>query len=94
MTLAYLDPGSGSLIASALVGGVAAAGVAAKQARARFSAGFGRKRKQADEFSSDDVADASAVETVDEQVTTTEPDAGTEGTGDTADKTAPVGSDN
>jgi hypothetical protein len=41
---AYLDPGSGSLIASALVGGVAAAGVAAKQARARLT-GFGRKRK-------------------------------------------------
>ena len=50
MMLAYLDPGSGSLIASALVGGVAAAGVAAKQARARFSAGFGRKRKQEPEF--------------------------------------------
>ena len=54
MTLAYLDPGSGSLIASALVGGVAAAGVAAKQARARFSAGFGRKRKQETEFSAED----------------------------------------
>jgi hypothetical protein len=50
---AYLDPGSGSLIASALVGGVAAAGVAAKQARARLSLGFGRKRKQATEFSAD-----------------------------------------
>jgi hypothetical protein len=46
MTLAYLDPGSGSLIASALVGGVAAAGVAAKQARYRLTSGFGRKRKQ------------------------------------------------
>lgn len=45
MTLAYLDPGSGSLLASVLVGGVAAAGVAAKQARARLG-GFGRKRKQ------------------------------------------------
>lgn len=50
---AYLDPGSGSLIASALVGGVAAAGVAVKQARARLSLGFGRKRKQATEFSAD-----------------------------------------
>lgn len=51
---AYLDPGSGSLIASALVGGVAAAGVAAKQARARLALGFGRKRKQqATEFSAD-----------------------------------------
>jgi predicted kinase len=45
VTLAYLDPGSGSLIASVLVGGVAAAGVAAKQARARLG-GFGRKRRQ------------------------------------------------
>lgn len=48
MTLAYLDPGSGSLIASALVGGVAAAGVAAKQARAKLG-GFGRKKKSAPE---------------------------------------------
>lgn len=53
MTLAYLDPGSGSLIASALVGGVAAAGVAAKQARARFS-GLGRKRKQQPEITPDE----------------------------------------
>lgn len=53
MTLAYLDPASGSLIASALVGGVAAAGVAAKQARARLTGGFGRKRKQETEFSAD-----------------------------------------
>ena len=62
MTLAYLDPGSGSLIASALVGGVAAAGVAAKQARARFS-GFGRKRKQETEFSSGTEADVAEGET-------------------------------
>jgi len=48
VTLAYLDPGSGSLIASALVGGVAAAGVAAKQARAKLG-GFGRKKKNAPE---------------------------------------------
>jgi hypothetical protein len=46
VSLAYLDPGSGSLIASMLVGGVAAAGVAAKQARARLG-GLGRKKKQA-----------------------------------------------
>ena len=44
MTLAYLDPGSGSLIASALVGGVAAAGVVAKQARTRLGS-LGRKKK-------------------------------------------------
>jgi hypothetical protein len=61
MTLAYLDPGSGSLIASALVGGVAAAGVAAKQARARFSAGFGRKRRQETQLSAD--ADAAGADT-------------------------------
>ena len=54
MTIAYLDPASGSLIASALVGGVAAAGVAAKQARARLTGGFGRKRKQEPEFSAED----------------------------------------
>ena len=50
MTFAYLDPGSGSLIASALVGGVAAAGVAAKQARMRLGT-FGRKKKNAEETS-------------------------------------------
>lgn len=62
MTLAYLDPGSGSLIASALVGGVAAAGVAAKQARARF-AGLGRKRKRDAEPGPDAGATAPADET-------------------------------
>lgn len=66
MTLAYLDPASGSLIASALVGGVAAAGVAAKQARARLTGGFGRKRKQETEFSADttenEVVDAVATD--------------------------------
>ena len=71
MTLAYLDPASGSLIASALVGGVAAAGVAAKQARARLTGGFGRKRKQETEFSADTAdtddtaASADAAGTVD-----------------------------
>ena len=44
MSLAYLDPGSGSLIASVLGGGAAAAGVAAKQARARLMR-LGRRRK-------------------------------------------------
>jgi hypothetical protein len=56
VTFAYLDPGSGSLIASALVGGVAAAGVAAKQARMRLGT-FGRKKKNADETSTQAVAD-------------------------------------
>jgi hypothetical protein len=78
MMLAYLDPGSGSLIASALVGGVAAAGVAAKQARARFSGSFGRKRKPQPEVTEEggtetgaadatgaDAADTAEVEVVD-----------------------------
>jgi hypothetical protein len=74
---AYLDPGSGSLIASALVGGVAAAGVAAKQARARLT-GFGRKRKQqTDEFT----ADGEGAESAPADSTTP------------ADESAPVGSD-
>jgi len=63
VTIAYLDPGSGSLIASALVGGVAAAGVAAKQARARFSAGLGRKRKQEADVPGEDTSDEPVVET-------------------------------
>ncbi|MFO7279220.1 MAG: hypothetical protein C0P77_002330 [Thermoanaerobacterales bacterium] len=66
MSLAYLDPGSGSLIASVLVGGAAAAGVAAKQARARLMR-LGRRRKgeelevQAeDEATTAEAADAGA----------------------------------
>lgn len=55
VTLAYLDPGSGSLIASVLVGGVAAAGVAAKQARARLG-GLGRKKQRTLEPSDTDAA--------------------------------------
>ena len=45
MTLAYLDPGSGSLIISAMVGGAAAAGVAVKQARSKVTGAFRRKPK-------------------------------------------------
>ena len=48
MTLAYLDPGSGSMIVSAVVGGVAAVGVAATQVRHKFS-GLGRKRQRSEE---------------------------------------------
>jgi hypothetical protein len=48
VTLAYLDPGSGSMIVSAVVGGVAAVGVAATQVRNKFS-GLGRKRQRSDE---------------------------------------------
>ena len=80
MTLAYLDAGSGSIIASALVGGVAAAGVAARQARAKLG-GIGRRKKD----------DEQATPAADEQATPVDasPDAGT---GTTAGPTA-VGSD-
>jgi hypothetical protein len=44
VTIAYLDAGSGSLIASALVGGTAAAAVAVRQARHRITSKFSRKR--------------------------------------------------
>lgn len=49
MTLGYLDPGSGSLIISAVVGGAAAAGVAVKQARSKVTGVFKRKSKSAPE---------------------------------------------
>jgi hypothetical protein len=85
VSLAYLDPGSGSIIASALVGGVAAAGVAARQARAKFG-GFGRKKK----------ADEQVTPAVDDQAAApvdASPGAGPDaGTGTTAGPTA-VGSD-
>jgi hypothetical protein len=48
VTIGYLDPGSGSIIASAVVGGFAAAGVAVKQARHRFATKFSRKQAEAD----------------------------------------------
>lgn len=48
MSIGYLDPGSGSIIASAVVGGFAAAGVAVKQARHRFAGKFSRKHTEAD----------------------------------------------
>jgi hypothetical protein len=48
VTIGYLDPGSGSLIASAVVGGVAAAGVAVRQARHRFTSRFSRKQGEAE----------------------------------------------
>lgn len=73
MTIAYLDPGSGSLIASALVGGVAAAGVAAKQARARLG-GFGRKKKstadEAPQASESTETEASGDQPADAEATT------------------------
>jgi hypothetical protein len=48
VSIGYLDPGSGSIIASAVVGGFAAAGVAVKQARHRFASKFSRKQAEAD----------------------------------------------
>ena len=51
MTIGYLDPGSGSLIASAVVGGAAAAGVAIRQARHRVTSRFSRKRDEAEQTS-------------------------------------------
>jgi hypothetical protein len=48
VTIGYLDPGSGSLIASAVVGGAAAAGVAVRQARHRLASKFSRKRSEAE----------------------------------------------
>lgn len=59
MTLAYLDPGSGSMIVSALVGGVAAAGVAATQLRNKIP-GLGRKRQRFEESQAEVEAPADA----------------------------------
>ena len=62
MTVAYLDPGSGSLIISAVVGGAAGAAVAVKQARARVTGVFKRKGKQTGAVSeaSDNAAEPAA----------------------------------
>jgi hypothetical protein len=51
VTIAYLDPGSGSLIISAVVGGAAGAAVVVKQARARAVSVFKRRGRQADAVS-------------------------------------------
>jgi hypothetical protein len=80
VTLAYLDAGSGSIIASALVGGVAAAGVAARQARAKLG-GIGR-RKKADEQATPDTDEQAAPD-----------DAGSDAGTGTATGPAAVGSD-
>lgn len=44
MQVAYLDPGSGSVIATALVGGAAAAGVVLKSARSKVGGMFSRNK--------------------------------------------------
>lgn len=87
MAVAYLDPGSGSLIASALVGGAAAAGVAVKQARVRFTGVFSRKRK-----SDADGEQPEAPEATDAEGDQTEGDkADTKASGESAE--APVAAD-
>jgi hypothetical protein len=58
VTIGYLDPGSGSIIASAVVGGFAAAGVAVKQARHRFASKFSRKQADPDTTPADAGSDA------------------------------------
>jgi hypothetical protein len=62
VTIAYLDPGSGSLIISAVVGGAAGAAVVVKQARARAVSVFKRRGRQADAVSEapDGAADPAA----------------------------------
>ena len=46
MQIGYLDPASGSIVASALVGGAAAFGVAAKSARKRITGVFKKNRDE------------------------------------------------
>lgn len=59
MEVAYLDPGSGSIIATALVGGAAAAGVVFKSARARVGGLLSRKEaKGAEPDSEPEAGDA------------------------------------
>lgn len=86
MSVAYLDPGSGSLIASVLVGGAAAAGVVAKTARARVTGVFSRKRKSDDDQpeSTETVDPAETVEAGDEPASSTSATAGEAETVDTA----------
>jgi hypothetical protein len=63
VTIGYLDPGSGSLIASAVVGGAAAAGVAIRQARHRVTSRFSRKRDETEATSSDAESEADPAST-------------------------------
>jgi hypothetical protein len=60
MQIGYLDPASGSILASALVGGAAAVGVAAKSARHKLTGKF--RRKSAAEEPSTAPADDITVE--------------------------------
>jgi hypothetical protein len=63
VTIGYLDPGSGSIIASAVVGGFAAAGVAVKQARHRFASRFSRKQAEPDTTPAETESDVDATTT-------------------------------
>lgn len=59
-TLAYLDAGSGSMIAQILVGGFAAAGVAMKMYWKRIKGFFGRGEDEAASTVTNAAADAPA----------------------------------
>jgi hypothetical protein len=61
MQIGYLDPASGSILASALVGGAAAFGVVAKSARTRITGVFKKKPADGAETGTTDVAAAEDV---------------------------------
>jgi hypothetical protein len=63
VTIGYLDPGSGSIIASAVVGGFAAAGVAVRQARHRFASKFSRKQGESEATPPEDEAGVDSATT-------------------------------
>jgi hypothetical protein len=88
MGFAYLDAGSGSMLLSAAVGGVAAAGVAVRQVRHRLRSKFSRGGGSEEPTTGDEAAaEASADDT----------EAGTDEVTETADavedEATPVGSD-
>lgn len=56
MQIGYLDPASGSILASAIVGGAAAFGVAAKSARNRITGAFKRKPAEGPDGASTEVS--------------------------------------
>lgn len=56
MIFGYLDPGSGSLILQAVIGGLTGVGVAIKAYRARR--GLGKVQKDADQGNQENVEDA------------------------------------
>jgi hypothetical protein len=72
MHIAYLDPGSGSIIASALVGGVAGLGVAARSVRARLGGAL-RKKSSGDVTEATESGDATeAVESAEDATVETD----------------------